>query len=403
MANLSAYIDFNITLTKSPSSSAILLSDPNDYPSGVAETLIGYFVIRQPDTITITGNYDDPDIEWNGTALTIASKQLRLNSVGNFQQGTYAITYYVEATGYDETALTKTFALSYDQLELTIADDFDVFTPSLTVTDETEYEQDGMTLDDVTRDWDATIISVEGTNRDITGSAETFELSYLGTFYDSQFDVTLTSIATYVLEDDDDWVTISDTVEVEETYYAFIPPTILELLELLTEYKATIDAANCICGTGCVGNCTELKSTYALAVSIYTHIVERGRNNQTDGLSAYVIQLQKLLNNCITPSYENTNEAISAYDWGGGSGGTDFAFYKQMIVGSGVNGAPADGATSYTDSDLIGKNVVVFLDSILMTVGLSDRVSISYNSTTGTITWNTTLAAPQAISIYTYE
>lgn len=404
MANLNDYIDFTATLAKSPSSSSIVLSDPDNYPAGVDVTLIGYFVITQPDTITITGSFAAPDIEWTGSELSTATKALRLRATGGFQQGTYSITYHVSAPGYDETVLTKTFDLSYASPTLEVTDNFDVFLPNLSVTDDTEYAQSGMDLDSVTRSWEATIISVEGTNQDINGSAATFDLSYLGSYYDSQYDVSLTATVTYILESPDDWVTIEDEIEFEETYYAFIPPSIIELLEMLTDYKAEIDAANCICGTGCVDNCTILKNTYSLATSIYTHIVERGRAGVTEGLDAYVLQLQKLLSNCVTPAYENTNEVIPPYDWGsGGSGGTNFTFYKQMIVGSGVGGAPAVGATTYVDALLINKSVVTFLDSLLMGNNLSDRVSITYNSTTGTITWNTPLSVDQLISIYTYE
>lgn len=402
MANLSAYIDFNVTLQKSASSSSMVLSDPDNYPAGVDINLLGYFVITQPDNITITGSFAFPDISWTGSALSTATKQLRLRATGGFQQGTYTIVYHVSAPGYDETVLTKTFDLSYTTPELELTDNFDVFTPALSVTDDTDYIQSGMDLVSVTRAWEATIISVEGTNQDVNGSTQTFDLAYLGSYYDSQYDVSLTATVTYTLASPDDWVTIIDIIEEEVIYYAFIPPSIIELLEMLTTYKAEIDAANCICGTGCVDNCTTLKNTYSLAVSIYTHIVERGRNGQTDGLDAYVLQLQKLLSNCVTPDYDNTNEAIPAYDWGSGGSGTNFTFFKQMVVGSGVNNAPADGATTYTDALLVSKSVVVFLDSLLMVNNLSDRVSITYNSGTGTITWNTPLVANQAISIYTY-
>lgn len=402
MANLDAYIDFNVTLSKGSGSSSLLLSDPDNYPPGVDVTLLGYFIITQPDTITITGSYAVPDIEWDGSELSTATKQLRLRAAGEFQQGVYTIVYHVAAPGYDETVLTKTFDLSFTTPELDIEDDFDVFTPQLLVTDETDYAQAGMTLDNVSRSWEATIISVEGTNEDISGSVQTFNLSYFGSYYDSRYDITLISTVTYLIDSPDDWVTIEVILEKAETLYAFIPPSITDLLEMLTTYKGTVDAGNCICGTACVDNCTNLKATYSLAVSIYTHIVERGRNGQTAGLDAYVIQLQKLLSNCVTPTYENTNEAIEPYDWGA-SGGGSFTFYKQMIVGSGVNNAPADGSNSYTDSFLIDKSVIVYLDSILMTIALSDRVSITFDSTTGTITWNTLLYSGQAISIFIYD
>ena len=401
MANLSAYINFSAILSKDLNSSSLILSDPDDYPVGVDVNLKGYFVITQPDGITITGNYLTPDIEWSGSQLTVATKELRLRSTGGFQQGTYTIVYNIVAPGYDETTLEKTFDLSYTSPTLVVTDNFDVFTPSLTVTDDTDYIQANMTLDSVVRSWEATIISVEGTNQDIAGALQTFDLSYLGSYYDSRYDVSLTSTITYTLNSPDDWVQVVDQEEYEHTYYAFIPPSIIDLLELLTTYKATVDAANCICGTGCVDNCTTLKNTYALAVSIYTHIVERGRAGQVAGLDDYVLQLQKLLSNCVTPTYTNTDDAISAYDWGSSTSGS-FTFFKQMIVGSGVNNAPAVGDTVYTDALLVSKQVQVFLDSLLMGNNLSDRLTITFNSGTGAITWNTPLQDSQLISIYTF-
>lgn len=401
MANLSAYIDFSAILQKDTNSSSLILSDPDDYPVGVDVNLKGYFVITQPDGITITGNYLSPDIYYVGPGLSTASKQLRLRSNGSFQQGEYTITYNIVAPGYDETTLTKTFELSYTSPTIVVEDDFDVFTPVLSVTDDTDYVVGGMDFTSVTRAWEATIISVEGVNQDISATSQSFDLGYLGAYYDSRYDVTLTATAFYTLSSPDDWVTIEDTVIYEQTYYAFIPPTLIELLDMLTAYKATVDAANCICGPGCADNCTPLKNTYALAVSIYTHIVERGRQGITTGLDAYVLQLHKLLSNCVTPAYTNTNEAIPPYDWGSSASGL-FTFFKQMVVGSGVNDAPPDGATEYIDALLIGKRVMVYLDGVLMGNNLSDRLSIAFTSLTGTITWNSQIWSPQLISIYTF-
>lgn len=401
MANLNAYINFRIVLTKDPSSSSLILIDPDNYPSGVDVNLKGYFVITQPDGITITGNFLSPDIYWNGFLLVNANKELRLRATGGFQQGTYTIVYHVVAPGYDETILTKTFDLSYTTPTINVTQDFDVFTPSLSLTDMTDYTLGNATLINVTRSWQGTIISVEGTNQDISSNQPSFDLSYLGSYYDSRYDISLTVTIEYTFVTPDDWVSVSDTVEFEHTYYAFIPTSIIGLLEMLTAYKATVDAGHCICGTACVDNCSGLKATYTLAVSIYSHIVERGRVGEIVGLDAYVLQLQKLLSNCVTPAYTNTNEAIPAYDWGNTTAGT-FAIFKQMVVGSGINNAPADGATTYTDALLIGKSVLVFLDSLLMGNNLSDRISITYSYLTGTITWNTPLVAPQLISIYTF-
>src|SRR5437870_2605831 len=105
MANLNSYINFSAILNKELTLSSLILSDPDDYPAGVDVNLKGYFVITQPDGIVITGNYLTPDIEWDGSQLTVATKELRLRSTGGFQQGTYTIVYNIVAPGYDETTL----------------------------------------------------------------------------------------------------------------------------------------------------------------------------------------------------------------------------------------------------------------------------------------------------------
>lgn len=401
MANLSAYIAFNASLQKGPSGSSLVLTDPDNYPMGVNTSLLGYFVITQPDGITITGSFGTPDVSWNGSILTPATKELRLAYNGNFQQGIYQIDYHVVAAGYDETLLSKSFTLSYSSPTIVFDPNLDFFTPVLSVTDDSDYAQSPFTLVSVTRAWEGRITSVEGTPQTITGSLVTFLLAYLGVYYDARFAVTLISTVTYQMTGDDDWITIIDIVEAEVTYDSEIPPTLIELLELLTDLKTQIDDAGCICGTGCCSTCSPLLDRYKLAVSIYTHIVERGREGVTIDLGPYVVQLQKLLNNCVTPTYTHTNEAIPAYDWGGGGGTSNFAFYKQMIVGSGINGAPADGATNYVDAALIGRTIMLFLDGLELGTSLTDRQSYVFDNTTGTITWFTEIWAPSLIRIYT--
>lgn len=397
-------IDFNITLQRSDlGTSAIVAVDPNDYPPGTDVTLKGYFLITQPDGITVTtGSFLSPSIYWNGSALTQGNFELRLRSNGSFQQGEYTFEYHAIATGYDEAVLTKTVTLSYTSPTLVFDPNLDFFTPVLNVADDTDYAQGGMALISVSRAWEATIISVEGTNQDINSTASTFDLSYLGNYYDAEYNVTLTSTVTYTLNSPDDFLTIIDVLQLEATYDSQIPPTLIELLALITALKTQLDDGGCICGSGCSTTCTPLKNSYTLAVSLYTHIVERGREGVTADLGPYVIQLVKLLNNCVTPDYEHTNEAIPPYDWGGGSGGGSFAFFKQMIVGSGTGGAPVVGATTYTDALLIGKQVQVFISGILMPIGLNFVQSITYDSSTGTITWLQGLNNFDIISIYTY-
>jgi hypothetical protein len=76
--------------------------------------------------------------------------------------------------------------------------------------------------------------------------------------------------------------------------------------------------------------------------------------------------------------------------------------FIQMVVGV-TAGAPADGAISYTNAGLVGKNpadVEVELDGIRLATGLVDRQSYTFNPLTGAVTFTTPVAYNQVIRIY---
>lgn len=375
MPSLDQYINFSTVLDKSQPSPLLKLIDGGSYPIGVTPTITGYFTVTQPDSLSVqVGSFASPSIFWDSGALVQPTTELRLNTANTFQSGNYVISYYIQAPGYDDTILTKEFNLNYIAPIQTIVKAFDLFTPDLSVTDATTYGQSGMSLSAIARTWAGTVISVLGTDQNISGAGVDFDLNYLGNYYDSRYDVTLTSNPQYVLSSPDDWVTIIDELVVSQTYYAEIPPTLEVLLNDLTTLKYSIDT--CICGKNC--GCTECqlsKSNYMLAVSIYTHLVERGRIDDVSGLSLYVLQLQKIFNNCITPTYINTNEVIPAYNFGGGSGGS---VAWNDITGKpstatiewtvGALGFPGAGATTLTDARLANipvARVLVFRNNAL--------------------------------------
>lgn len=358
MANLSAYINFAIVLDKSLSTPAMKLVDTGSYPSGVANNLIGYFSITQPDGITVTGSFASPDIYWSSGALVQASKELRLDNSNNFQQGGYSLTYYIRVPGYDDTTLTKTFSLSYTQPVLTISEGFDEFTPQLTVTDSTTYTKTGFTYVGVVQSWAATIRSVSGTDENITGAGATFDLNWMGDYYDSYYDVTLTAEPSWKLVSPDDWVTVVDKIVLAETFQAQIPPTLVAILASLTTLKSEVDAAIANCNTY-----STLLANYELAVSIYTHMIYRGREDDVAGLSEYVLQLQKIFNNNVNPTYTNTNGVIPAYDWTPVIGTIPWSNVTgkpatvRIIWTVGMVGFPVAGATSLTDARLANYDV----------------------------------------------
>lgn len=358
MADLSAYINFSAVLDKR--GPELRLTDTGAYPAGVAQGLLGYFEVTQPDGLTIaSGSFASPSIYWDNGALVVTEMELRLNTANRFQNGGYTLKYYLRHTDYDDTTLTKTFVLNYSQPVLSFAPNFDIFTPSLSVEDATDYDQDGMTTDSITRSWEAAINTVEGTPRTISGSQLEFDLAYQGAYYDSQYDVTLTVNPQYKLEAPDDWVTLIDELVKAATYYAQIPPTIDELDDSMIELKNTMDAAQ--------GNCnlaTTYTKRYLLASALYDDFRRLGCDNKTANLTKTLYQLLKLFNNNVNPVYENTGEEIPAYDFqcGGGSGGSvswdditnkpETETIAWVVDTDGSNGFPFNGQDTLTDARL---------------------------------------------------
>lgn len=360
MPDLSSVISIAVILDKSQMSPVFKVVDNSNYPPGVAITIAGILSVTQPDNITISNtNFGAPNIFWNSGALVPANLELRLDSSGSFQRGGsgYTVIYTVRAPGFTDTVLTKTFSLQYSPPPLVITNNFDIFTPDLSVQDSTTYTQQNVTFSNVTRSWAADIISVNGVTQHITGSGQTFDLNYLGSYYDSLYNVTLTVFPQWTITASP-FVTIIDNLATAATYAAQIPPTLAQLLASLTVLKSQLDAAICDCFMYQV-----LLSRYTLASSIYAQLIDRGQSGSLAGLDVYVYQLEKIFNNNVNPTYVNTNAVIPAYNWGGGAGsvawtsitGRPTTITVEWLVGAG--GFPGPGATVYTDARMVGMAV----------------------------------------------
>lgn len=356
MPDLSQYISIAVVLDKSQPSPLFKIIDNSSYPSGVAQTIAGILTVTQPDNITISNtNFSTPNIYWSGGALVPANLALRLDSANTFQRSGsgYTIVYTVRAPGYSDTQLTKTFTLQYTPPTLVVTNNFDIFTPALSVQDGTTYTQSNLNFSNVTDAWSAQIISVNGITKTVTGSGNNFDLNYQGSYYDSIYNVTLTSIPIYVLQSPSNFVTIIDELITATTLYAQIPPTLSVLQADLATLKNQLDAASGDCNLYNI-----LLDRYTLASSVYSQLVARGQSGSLAGLNLYVAQLLKIFNNNVTPTYVNTNQVIPAYNWLTGSGsiawgsitGKPSSITVEWVVGT--IGFPGAGATTYTDSRL---------------------------------------------------
>lgn len=98
--------------------------------------------------------------------------------------------------------------------------------------------------------------------------------------------------------------------------------------------------------------------------------------------------------NGIIPYYASVSTTTS------GSAGSGFQRYAQWVVGTG--GSPAVNATTFTDSNLIGRYIELYADGVLLPVGLTAQASYTYNISTGQITFNYNLPDSQVITVFTY-
>lgn len=371
MADLSSVININAVLDNSvPGTPVIRIIDTSAYPGGVPPLVKGCLLIIQPDGIPYNNtNFAAPDIQFTGGSLNQAVIPLRLATNNRFQNGGYLITYTVQAAGYTNTVLTKTFVLNYTAPVPVLSNAFDNFTPHLTVTDATNWGVSGLSFVSVTDTWAGLIRSVTGTNQAITGAGGTFDLAFGGSYYDAVYDISLTSIVTWQIPGISSWVTIVDNFQPPlQTFTTEIPPTLAQLLTSLTILKSQLDA-----GINNNQVTQNLLQSYTFAVSIYTHLIDRGQSSQLAGLSQYVYQLQMIFNNGVTPTYINTNTVIPAYVWGGGAGSATWASISgkpstvQINWTVGQGGFPGNGATALVDarlSNIPASSIVVFRGGI---------------------------------------
>lgn len=355
MSDLSQYISIAVVLDKSQPSPVFRIVDNSNYPAGVAQTIAGILTVTQPDNVTVSNpNFGTPNIFWNGSALAPANLELRLDNTQSFQRegSGYIIVYTVRAPGFSDTVLTKTFSLVYTPPSVVIGNNFDIFTPALSVDDITNYTQGALNYISVFQAWTVDIITVLGVGHTITGGGQIFDLAYLGSYYDSQYNVALTITPQWRLQGASSFVTIIDQLATNLTLYAQIPPTLAALQTSLATLKSQLDAAICDCNTYDV-----LLSRYNLANSIYSQLVSRGQSDSLAGLNVYITQLEKLFNNNVNPTYVNTNGIIPPYNWNAiilpnvawtNVTGKPSTITVEWLVGAG--GFPGPGATTYTDA-----------------------------------------------------
>jgi hypothetical protein len=232
------------------------------------------------------------------------SVPLRLDSMGFPQCGTYTIEMTVRNAGYDDTAFTRTWVSQYKPVTVVIADNFDVFTPNLSVRDNTSYSVSNYNSSPITRAW--TVSSTPtGT---ITGSGVTLSLISGGHYYDANYSVSLTSSILYTHQVYS-WFTVNESVAKSYSTYAQTPPVLLDIVEAISALKLKLDEA--------VNKCLEfekLKEDFEYAQSLFVHIIDKVKVGDLSAIYEDLKDLLAVLSGYNIPGYVPTNLPIPPYD-----------------------------------------------------------------------------------------
>lgn len=294
ISNISFSVRFDFTGVPT-----LLLTDTST--NGLTSTRVAAFDITQPDKYTRQGNILTPDM---AAGVTTFSIPLRLDSMGLPQCGTYTIVMTVSNAGYDDTTFTRSWVSQYVPVIVNIGEDFDVFTPNLSVRDNTSYSVSNYNNGSVTRAW-----SISSTPTGvITGSGVTQSLIYSGSYYDANYSISLTSSLLYTHQVYS-WFTINEAVSKTYSTYAQTPPVLLDLVEAISELKTKLDDA--------VNKCLEhakLKADFEFAQTLLVHIIDKVKVGNLDSIFVDLKDLIAVINGYNIPLYVPTNLPIPPYD-----------------------------------------------------------------------------------------
>ncbi|MGH7239714.1 MAG: hypothetical protein ACREHG_06565, partial [Candidatus Saccharimonadales bacterium] len=329
----------------------LTLSDTSSYPNGVPQLVKGNFTITQPDGLTRSNqDFTKPDISWNGSALNTFSIVLRLDCKGDIQNGVYTIRYDVQAQGYDNTFLSRTFEFVISDITSDITYDFDVFTPDLVCEDSTNYTQPGFTSS-LDRTLTA-LIQSNGVLLSTTG--QTLDLVYGGNYIDSEYTFTLNTTVTYT-GNPYTWLSAKINVYQQITAAADTPPTCKTMINQLNTYQDNVNQCGCV---------ASLNKAISLLNSINTSLAAK---DYSEALYYQILTFEDIVMYG-GYSYENTGEPIPAYNYdcgcsGSGGGGTILSVPISFTVGDpgyDLNGKSSATFTALATGSGSAKTIVIF-------------------------------------------
>jgi len=371
MPDLNGQLSFNVNfdLTGSPK---LKLTPSTSIPDLDKPALIGYYAITQPDGITVTGNIGTPEMVWNAGLLVFNTFEvvLRIASDQSYQRGQYSITLFAERAGYTNGQFTQTFTVGYERAIQTFTPDFDCFTPSLTVRDNTDYAKSGYNITTQSNVWVATCPA--GT---INGTGVLFDMTIGGQYYDCAYSITGTKNIVYT-SIANSWLSITDAIIKNFSKSTQIPPSMQLNLAYLISVKERRDAAR-----NCKGDYCKLQKVFEEANALYNLIRGMVCIRATELLLEYFAEYYRITHNLQPLVYTNTNGIIPTYDFvsgcggtGGGSGAGGTTIIIQCVIGNAyvISGSSetvtglSSGSTVVSSDDFASVRVEVTRGSLII-------------------------------------
>lgn len=306
MANIPG-VAINIVLDKSGPIPVIRVTDVSAY-GGLVNGITGILNILQPDQIAYQGTFTNPDIYYFNGALFVAQKELRLANDANFQKGNYIVTYTARHAGYDDTTIVVPFTIDYTRPTGVIVPNIDVFTPSLSVNDNTNYTANNFTQQGQVRSW----ISMAVPGMTVGGDVRQFNLNINGHYYDSIYNISLQVLMTYMLTATPN-VSIIDQLNATSVFNTGVPESLNAIFVDINNYKAALGMV----GGTCKDDYLTKKQNYIYASTLFQNFIYQGTCGNKTNLVGIYNELKATLNNNVALPYTPTNAIIPTYNFGG--------------------------------------------------------------------------------------
>jgi hypothetical protein len=211
---------------------------------------------------------------------------------------------YVDPESGDQV-LSRTFAINWSTPKMTLTELFDVYSPSLKYSDDTDYSVTAFNISSHTTAWNAVVGSVGSA----TGTAALFDLAVGGSYYDASYAITFQSDLTY---NSSVYAYLYVVIRLSSAINtcAATPLTFDQMLQKLQDFYTLLQTT----GASILGNPGD-DEKYQLAESLLNNISMLTRNSKNNEISQYANRFYDVID-YVADSCPNAGTVIAPFGSG---------------------------------------------------------------------------------------